>query len=244
MEKMLFAYARRDCLWVKWESIKLWVMQERKYVINDGDTSLWEILRCLSWLYSQVEVYVVVGSSLRASHRFRSFPELQCDQHLLAPQIRTGVRSWFEHKLNCNKALYNPQRFSKGCIQNCFFHHLKLYSEAFHFKVSTTFNGSSNGLRYFDGQKFSVEVKIKTNFFFGYKTHPDYYHRTLIVGKGRLWVTLFIYKYETSTTCPLNETTQRFVLINKWCLWVQSACLKILKQNLVKTFKHFSFKIC
>ena len=47
--------------------------------------------------------------------------------------------------------------------------------------------------------------------------------RTWIVGKDRLWVTSFIYKYKTSTTYPLYETTWRFVLINKWCLWVQSA---------------------
>ena len=38
-----------------------------------------------------------------------------------------------------------------------------------------------------------------------------------------LWVTSFIYKYETSTTYPLYETTRRFVLINKWHSWVQSA---------------------
>ena len=46
---------------------------------------------------------------------------------------------------------------------------------------------------------------------------------TRFVGKGRLWVTSFIYKYKTSTTYPLYEATQCFVLINKWCLWVQSA---------------------
>ena len=38
---------------------------------------------------------------------------------------------------------------------------------------------------------------------------------TWIVGKGGLWVTSFIYKYKTSTTYPLYETTQCFVLINK-----------------------------
>ena len=38
---------------------------------------------------------------------------------------------------------------------------------------------------------------------------------TQIVGKGGLWVTTFIYKHETSTTCPIYETTQCFVLINK-----------------------------
>ena len=43
-----------------------------------------------------------------------------------------------------------------------------------------------------------------------------------IVFKGRLWVTSFIYKYKTSTTYPLYETTQCFILINKWCSWVQS----------------------
>ena len=47
--------------------------------------------------------------------------------------------------------------------------------------------------------------------------------RTQIVGKGTLWVTSFIYKYKTSTTYPLYETTQCFVLINKWHSWVQSA---------------------
>ena len=42
------------------------------------------------------------------------------------------------------------------------------------------------------------------------------------VGPG-LWVTSFIYKYKTSTTYPLYETTQCFVIINMWCLWGQSA---------------------
>ena len=48
------------------------------------------------------------------------------------------------------------------------------------------------------------------------------YSRTRIVGKGGLWVMSFIYKYKTSTTYPLYETMQCFVLINKWRLWVQS----------------------
>ena len=39
--------------------------------------------------------------------------------------------------------------------------------------------------------------------------------RTRIVGKGGLWVMLFIYKYKTSTIYPLYETTQHLVLINK-----------------------------
>ena len=39
--------------------------------------------------------------------------------------------------------------------------------------------------------------------------------RTRIVGKGGLWVTSFIYKYKTSTTYPLFETMQYFVLIIK-----------------------------
>ena len=47
--------------------------------------------------------------------------------------------------------------------------------------------------------------------------------RTQIVGKGGLWVASFIYKYKTSTTYPLYETTQSFVVINKWRSWVQSA---------------------
>ena len=34
---------------------------------------------------------------------------------------------------------------------------------------------------------------------------------------------LFISMYETSTTYPLCETTRCFVLMNKWCSWVQSA---------------------
>ena len=38
---------------------------------------------------------------------------------------------------------------------------------------------------------------------------------TRIVGKGRLWVTSFIYKYKTSTTYPLYETMHRFILLNK-----------------------------
>ena len=38
---------------------------------------------------------------------------------------------------------------------------------------------------------------------------------TRIVGKGRLWVTSFIYKYKTSTAYPLYETTRCFVPINK-----------------------------
>ena len=41
-------------------------------------------------------------------------------------------------------------------------------------------------------------------------------------GKGGLWLVSFIYKYERSTTYPLNEATQCFILINKWCLWAQS----------------------
>ena len=41
------------------------------------------------------------------------------------------------------------------------------------------------------------------------------------MGKGWLWVISFIYKYETSTTHPLYETTQCFILINKWYSWVQ-----------------------
>ena len=45
---------------------------------------------------------------------------------------------------------------------------------------------------------------------------------TRIVRKGRLWLTSFIYKYKTSTTYPLYETTWCFILINKWCLWVKS----------------------
>ena len=40
-------------------------------------------------------------------------------------------------------------------------------------------------------------------------------HWTRIVGKGGLWVTSFIYKYKISTTHPLYETMQCFVLINK-----------------------------
>ena len=47
--------------------------------------------------------------------------------------------------------------------------------------------------------------------------------RTQIVGQGGLGVTSFIYMYKTSTTYPLYETTQHFVLINKWRSWVQSA---------------------
>ena len=46
---------------------------------------------------------------------------------------------------------------------------------------------------------------------------------TWIVGKGGLWVTSFIYKYKTSTTYPLYETTWRFILLHKWHSWVQSA---------------------
>ena len=46
--------------------------------------------------------------------------------------------------------------------------------------------------------------------------------QTWIVGKGGFWVTSFIYKYETSTTHPLYETTRHFILINKWPLWGQS----------------------
>ena len=54
--------------------------------------------------------------------------------------------------------------------------------------------------------------------------HPLQVKRwTRIVGKGGLWVMSFINKCETSTTYHLNETTQHFVLINKLCLWVQSA---------------------
>ena len=34
------------------------------------------------------------------------------------------------------------------------------------------------------------------------------------IGPG-LWVISFIYKYETSATYPLYETTQHFVVINK-----------------------------
>ena len=41
------------------------------------------------------------------------------------------------------------------------------------------------------------------------------YHLTRILGKGGLWVTSFIFKYETSTTYPQYETTQCFILINK-----------------------------
>ena len=37
------------------------------------------------------------------------------------------------------------------------------------------------------------------------------------MGKGRLWVTSFIYKYETSTTYALYETMQHFVQINDAC---------------------------
>ena len=51
----------------------------------------------------------------------------------------------------------------------------------------------------------------------------DFVRRTRIVGKGGLWVMSFIYKYKTSTTYPLYETTWRFVLINKWHSRVQSA---------------------
>ena len=46
--------------------------------------------------------------------------------------------------------------------------------------------------------------------------------QTRIVGKGILWVTSFVYKHKTSTTYHLNETTQCFVLLNKWCSWAQS----------------------
>ena len=53
-------------------------------------------------------------------------------------------------------------------------------------------------------------------------TCPNTICGTQIVGKGRLCVTSFFYKYETSTTYPLYETTQHFILKNDWCLWVQS----------------------
>ena len=57
----------------------------------------------------------------------------------------------------------------------------------------------------------------------------------------RLWVTSFIYKYETSTTYPLNETMQCFKLLNKWCLWVQSALPKI--HNLGTTYFSYHFNL-
>ena len=44
----------------------------------------------------------------------------------------------------------------------------------------------------------------------------------LTIGPG-LWAASFIYKYKTSTTYSLYENMQCFVLINKWCSWVQSA---------------------
>ena len=52
--------------------------------------------------------------------------------------------------------------------------------------------------------------------------HLNFLHWTRIVCKGRLHITSFIYKYKTSTTYPLYETTRCFILINKWRLWVQS----------------------
>ena len=42
------------------------------------------------------------------------------------------------------------------------------------------------------------------------------FRQARFVGKDGLWVMSFIYKYKTSTTYPLYETMQRFVLINKW----------------------------
>ena len=62
--------------------------------------------------------------------------------------------------------------------------------------------------------------------------------RTWIVGKDRLWVTSFIYKYKTSTTYPLYETTWHFILINKWCLWVHSK-LRAIRLYMQSRYNHF-----
>ena len=47
------------------------------------------------------------------------------------------------------------------------------------------------------------------------KKVKSFFCRTRFVGKGGLWGTSFIYKYGTSTTYPLYETMQCFILIDK-----------------------------
>ena len=54
----------------------------------------------------------------------------------------------------------------------------------------------------------------------------------------RLHVMSFIYKYKTYTTYLLYETMHRFILLNKWCSWVQSALrvIRVKSSKLVKCF--------
>ena len=64
-----------------------------------------------------------------------------------------------------------------------------------------------------DSNKIDLSVSIQKYFFLLHMNELVCWSR--IVGKGRLWVASFIYKYETSTTYPLYETMRCFVLINK-----------------------------
>ena len=64
-------------------------------------------------------------------------------------------------------------------------------------------------------------------------TTTEFLRWTRIVGN-------IIHKFKTSTTYPLYETMQHFVLINKWCSWVQSALptIRLYPQSRYDQFLH------